>query len=190
MAKENLSITELKNQLKQLPPEEITKLLVESYKISDKVKLLLNATIKGDASIAGLIETLKKKIKNEILPEKGIGRFRVSVVKKAVSEFKVVCKDTRMILDLMLYVVEICVEHIAEYDDLFEDMVDYIDETYAKIVQIINKKNDLELFEYFKARLFAIVDDTKHAGCWGIHDSFAETYYELKWQEGYEDDDN
>ncbi|MBZ9685252.1 DUF6155 family protein [Clostridium estertheticum] len=114
----NLSITELKKQLKQLQPEELMKLLVETYKMSDKVKNLINARLKGDTGVADLLSPCKEKIKNEFLPEKGFGKLRVAIVEKVIVDFKPISKDDKHIIDLMLFSVEMGVEFINEYGDI------------------------------------------------------------------------
>jgi len=176
----NLSITELKKQLKQLQPEELMKLLVETYKMSDKVKNLINARLKGDTDVAELLSLCKEKIKNEFLPEKGLGKLRVSIVQKLIVDFKTISKDDKQIIDLMLFSVEMGVKFIDEYGDISEDMVDYLFEAYDKVVNIINKKNRIDLFEHFKDRLEAAIANTKGVGCWGIEDSFEGSYSEIR----------
>jgi len=176
----NLSITELKKQLKQLQPEELMELLVETYKLSDKVKNLINVRLKGDTGVADLLNSCKKKIKNEFLPEKGFGKLRVSIVEKIIEDFKSISKVDENIIDLMLFSVEMGVEHINEYGDISEDMVDYLFEAYDNVVKSINKKNKAELFKRFKNRLEDAISNTKGVGCWGIKDSFEGSFSKTK----------
>ncbi|MFT5872493.1 MAG: hypothetical protein ACI8WT_001424 [Clostridium sp.] len=180
----NISITELKKQLKQLHPEELMKLLVETYKISDKVKNLIKARLKGDIGVDNLLRLCKEKIKNEFLPEKGFGKLRVSIVQKIILDFKSVSKDDKQIIDLILFSVEMGVEFINEYGDISENMVDYLFEAYDKVVNIINKKNRVDLFEHFKNRLEEAITNTKGVGCWGIEDSFEGSYSEINLDKG------
>ncbi len=65
----------------------------------------------------------------------------------------------------MIFSVEMGVEFIDQYGDISESMVDYMAETFDKIVALINKKNSYELFVKFKNRLKAIVSDTEDVGC-------------------------
>lgn len=85
MAKEfKLSITDLKKQSNKLPSEEVLKLLVESYKISDKVQVLVNVKLKGNEGIGDIVELYKSEINKEFFPNRGFGKLRVSVVKRAI----------------------------------------------------------------------------------------------------------
>jgi len=182
----NISITELKKQLKQLQPEDLMKLLVETYKMSDKVKNLINARIKGDTGVDELLNSYKEKIKNEFLPEKGFGRLRVSIVQKLITDFKQISKDDKYNIDIMLFSVEMGVEFINEYGDISEDMVDYLFEAYDNVVKLINKKNKVDLFEHFRNRLEDAIANTNDVGCWGINDSFEGSYAEISLTKGVE----
>lgn len=152
----------------------------------DKVKNLINARIKGDTGVDELLSSCKEKIKNEYLSKKGFGKLQVSIVKKLNADFNSISKNDKQIIDLMLFSVEMGVDFINEYGDISENTVDYLFEAYDKVVNIINKKNRVDLFEHFKNRLEAAIANTKGVGCWGIEDSFEGSYSEIRLNKGVE----
>jgi len=163
--------------------DELVKLIVESYKLSKKVRDLVNIKFKGEEGLNEVFEAYRTKIKNEFFPNRGFGKLRVGIVKKAVSDFKSICRDNNLILEAMIFSVEMGVEFINRFGDIDEDMVDYMAETFDSIVSFINKKDSYDLFEKYQDRLKAIITDTEGAGCWGINDSFKVSYLDLKWLE-------
>ena len=51
---------------------------------------------------------------------------------------------------------------------------------YQAVVNFINKDKDPEIFNIFRDRLKAVVDDTNAIG-WGFHDELLIMYSEIKW---------
>jgi hypothetical protein len=51
---------------------------------------------------------------------------------------------------------------------------------YEAVVRAINKQDDSEIYNNFKDRLKAVVEDTNGMG-WGFHDELSNIYYEIKW---------
>lgn len=166
------------------------KLLIESYKISDKVQVLVNVKLKGNEGIGDIAELYKSEINKEFFLNRGFGKLRVSVVKRAISEFETMSKDKYLLLDMMIFSIEMGTKFIEEFGDIDEDMVDYMTKKYDSIVNFLNKKGGIELFKKFINRLEPIVKDTNNVGCWGIHDSFEGSFSQLKWLEDDEDTDD
>ena len=187
MNKNTLKVAELKKLLSKMPTDELVKLIIESYKLSKEVHALVNIKLMGDEGLNEVLEASKMKIKNEFFPKRGFGKLRVSIVKKAVSDVKNICKEDGLILEIMIFSVEMGVEFINRFGDIDEDMVDYMADTFDNIASLINKKNKYELFKRFQDRLRAIISDSEDVGCWGIHDSFEGSYSYLKWLEECDD---
>ena len=189
MDKNTLKLTDIKKQLSKMPTNELVKIIIESCKLSKEIHALVKIKIMGDEGLNEVLEASKMKIKNEFFPKRGFGKLRVSIVKKAVSDVKNICKDDGLILDIMIFSVEMGVEFIDHYGDIDEDMVDYMAETFDNIASLINKKNNYELFKGFQDRLKAIISNTENVGCWGINDSFEGSYSDIKWLEYEEEGD-
>jgi len=176
-----LKIGELRKLLAEMPNDELTNLMVESYKLSKEVQILVNIRLKGDEEVDRFLQVSKTKIRNEFLPSRGFGKLRVGTVKKAVSDFKKIGKNENFVIDLMIFSVEMGVEFIEQFGDISESMVDYMDDTFDKIIVLINNSNDYELFAGVQNRLKAIIADTNGVGCWGINDSLEESFSEIIW---------
>lgn len=177
-----LSITELKDILKQQAKEELINLLAECYKSNDIIKEFISAKYAGADAIKQIFEVYKIKIQNVFSPDRLSGRLMLSEAKKAISDFKKLCNDEKFILDLMLYYVEMGVEFTNTYGDLYEEFYSSVEKMYWSVIEAINKHKDPRMFSVFSKRLKAVIDDTGGIG-WGFHDNLNHMYHEIKWLE-------
>ena len=185
--KSKITITQFKNKLEGLSKQEIIELLIESFKISKEVQGYICAKLNGNDGMLEILEDYNKKIKTEFFPVRGHGKLRVSVVKKAISDFKKIVKETSLTIELMICFVENAVKYIHENDDIFENMGDYLCNVFESIIKLLNKEKNPDLFVKYKERLEKIIN-TKGIDCWGIHDSLEDSYSDLKWLEEYDDE--
>ena len=175
-----LSINELKNILKQQTKEELVSLLTECYKSNDKMKELVSAKYAGVETVIQLFEVYKKKIHDVFFPERMKETFKLSDAKKVITDFKKICSDEKMALDLMLYYVEMGVEFTDTYGDIDENFYCSIESMYTSVVKLLNKQENPSMYHEFQRRLQAVVDNTQDIG-WGFHDALTEIYYEIQW---------
>ena len=96
-----LSVTELKKILKQQTKEDLIGLLTECYKSNDKIKEFISARYAGKDIVKQLYEVYREKIHNSFFPSRG-DALKLSEAKKAITDFKKLCSDDRLILNLML----------------------------------------------------------------------------------------
>ncbi|OOM78311.1 hypothetical protein CLPUN_19200 [Clostridium puniceum] len=106
--------------------------------------------------------------------------FKISNAKKAISEFKKLCSDEKLILDVMLYFVEMGIEFTCAYGDINEGFYESVEGMYEAAVSDINKCKDSEIFNIYKDRIKAVIDCTKGIG-WGFHEELKEIYSGIKW---------
>ncbi len=125
--------------------------------------------------IPPLLNKYKEIIKNEFLPKRGDGKGRLSVAKKAISEFKKISKDRKLIAELMIYYVEVGVDYTNNFGDINESFYMSMEGMYEQAVKLIVNN---ELVHFFKDRCIKIVHDTKEIG-WGFHDELSSIYYEF-----------
>jgi len=177
-----LSMTELKNILKQQTKEDLVNLLAECYKNNDKIKELISAKYAGNDAVKQIFEDYKIKIQNVFFPDRLSGRLMLSEARKAISDFKKLCTDEKLILDLMLYYVETGVEFTNTYGDLYEEFYSSVEKMYWSVIEAINKHKDSRIFSVFSKRLKAVVDNTSGIG-WGFHDNLTDMYHEIRWLE-------
>ncbi|SPF54460.1 hypothetical protein SBF1_7540001 [Candidatus Desulfosporosinus infrequens] len=186
MSKTLLTITELKQRLKELSQEELLGLLVETAKSNKDAQAFVSVKLQGEQILPELVEEYKAKIRNEFDPPKGLPKMRIAIIKQAISDMSKIAKGTVWSFELMVYFAETAVQYIHEEGDIFENMGDYFTDSYDKIIQMLNKEKKMNLYDKYKDRLKAIME-TKNCDCWGIHDSLQGSYLDLKWLEDDED---
>ena len=167
-----MKINELKRSLKELTKEELIKDIVDLYKKNEFVKDYYNSKYGDDSSLSVLIKH-KEIIEKEFFPENGLGDARLSVAKKAITEFKKICSDKALIAELMVFYVENGVNYTDCYGDINEQFYLSMESMYERALKLITDNN---LESTFKERCLKIVNDTTDMG-WGFHDQLCEIYY-------------
>ena len=114
----------------------------------------------------------KSIIEDEFFPEVGFGKGRLSVARKAVSDYKKVTTSKLGIADVMLYYVEIGVKYTVEYGDINEAFYNSMESMYSGAVKYIDQHG---MQEQFEERCRKIVEDTSDIG-WGFHDGLGDIY--------------
>ena len=175
-----LSVTEVKNIFKQESKEALMNLLIDSYKTIPQLKEYITIKYANQDAIDLVFETYKNKIHDVFFPKSMRAQFKIGEAKKAVNDFKKLCPDEKLLVDLMLYYIEMGVEFTDEYGDISESFYNSIESMYQSVVNYINKHKNPEIFNILRNRLKAVVDDTSEIG-WGFHDELGSIYSEIKW---------
>lgn len=179
-----LKVTELKKLLKEYEQKELIQLVVDLYKNNKEVQTYLSVRFIGEGSVNELFTEAKKKIENEFFPERGHGKLRLNVAKKAISDFKKLANDELKTIDLMLYYVEQGVEFTNAYGDIDANFYSSMETMYEKVTDICAREE--EYHKIFADRLKKIVEDTYGIG-WGFHDQLSYLYYEMGYEEEEEE---
>lgn len=116
----------------------------------------------------------KKIIEDEFFPTRGLGKARLSVAKKAISDYKKICQTDAALIDVMLFYVEQGVKFTNAYGDIDEPFYLSMEGVYEQAVVIIIKSN---LKDIFQQRCRKIMENTSGTG-WGFHDTLTEVYQE------------
>ena len=175
-----LSVAEFKNILKQQSQEKLMNLLIESYKAIPQLKEYITAKYAGQDTMKQIFETYKSKVYDVFFPGNMNAQFKIGEARKAVNDFKKLCTDEKLAIDLMLYYVEMGVEFTNTYGDINESFYSSIESMYQSVIDLINKYKDPEIFNILSKRLKAVVNDTGGIG-WGFHDNLSDMYYDIKW---------
>jgi hypothetical protein len=173
-----LKITELKKLLKEYDQKELIQLITELYKVNNDVKDYLSIKFLGEEAIEELFAKAAKKINNEFFPDKGHGKLRLSIAKKAITDFKKLTGDSKNTLALMLNYVELGTEFTNCYGDIDENFYNSMLLMYEKVVSKCSE--DRELYSLFGDRLFNVVEMSEGIG-WGYHDTLCDIYYSIDW---------
>lgn len=181
MSKNNISITEIKRNLKTFKQEDLISIIADCYKLSDDVKKYFNVMFDSETSITKLYEEAKQAILHEFFPVRGFGKLRLSQAKKAITDFNKLCNDQVKSIDLMLYYVEMGVDFTLNYGDIHEAFYNSMVSMFVNVAKKITSEDGFGLYMLFKERLQSIVTNTSGIG-WGFHDDLSEIYFELESQ--------
>ena len=169
MAKTDLSLGTLKRYLKPRSREELVTDIVDLFTRFDSVRDYYHTRLAPEDE-ATVIEKYKAVIKDEFLPARGLGQARLSVARRAVSDYRKVSRSKASLVDLMLYYVEIGVEFTNTYGDIDTAFYESLGNMYKWAVELV-VKNELE--ELYERRCRRIVEETSEIG-WGFHDRLRE----------------
>ena len=171
MANKDIKIGALKRYLKHASREqlaaEISDLFAKFNVVRDYYQTRLSP--EDDTQV---IEKYKAIIKNEFFPARGFGQARLSIARKAVSDYKKVCRTKALLADLMLFYVQMGIQFTNTYGDIDEPFYDSMESMYKKAVEFIIE-NELE--EAYDRRCRRIVTDTSEMG-WGFNDALEYIY--------------
>ncbi len=163
----------LKLHLKSLLHEELLDEIAMLYDKFPPVKEYYQTRLSEGGGQA-VLENYKDVIRREFFPSRGLPPARLSVTRKAVSDFKKVSDSTADLADLMLFYVEAGVQFTREFSDIDEPFYNSMEGMYEKAVKHIVAH---QLQEQFEPSCRQIVSDASHTG-WGFHDTLSEIYYE------------
>ena len=123
----------------------------------------------------------KQKVKDEFFPKRGFGRLNLREAKKAIADYKKICPDRMMVIDIMLFYVENCVAFTNEYGDINETFYNSAINVYSDVVKEINTIGAIA-YERFAARLDAAAHHACHG--WGFYDAMIDLYHEIEFAGG------
>jgi hypothetical protein len=174
----NLKITELKQSLKVLEQNELILLITDLYKLNTDVKEYLSAKFGGEEVVNELHKKAKKKIEDEFFPDRGMPELRLSVAKKAITDFKNTTGDSIKAADLMLFYVEMGTKFTSSYGDIDMKFYNSMVSMYDKVAEECEKKE--EIYSLLQDRLYSCIPMSEGIG-WGYHEALCEIYYSISW---------
>ena len=179
MAKEKLiTNAQIKKLLNDLERDEYIYLITEIAQACPQAREFLTVKFADNENINEILEKYKEKIEYEFFPKRGYGRLNLREAKKAISDFKKICSDKAMAIDLMLFYVENCVKFTDSYGDINENFYNSAISVYSQVIKEINS-GDTELYEIFADRLRLAAEHACHG--WGFYDDMIALYYEIVW---------
>jgi len=171
MAEKNLSLTVLKKYLKTCSKEELIDDISELCQKFKPVKDFYQIRLSPQAELL-VSNKYRKTIEDEFFPARGLGKARLAIAKKAITEFKKVSQTPDSLVDIMLFYVEQGVKFTNEYGDIDEPFYISMETMYEKTIELINQ---YKLHNIFQARFLKVVKDTSDIG-WGFHDTLQDIY--------------
>ncbi|MDJ0574762.1 MAG: DUF6155 family protein [Xenococcaceae cyanobacterium MO_234.B1] len=171
MTQPKINLTVLKKHLKTRSQAELIADIASLYKRFQPVKDYYQIQLypQDENQVAA---KYKKIIEDEFFPARGFGKARLSVAKKAITEYKKVNKTIVGIIDIMLFYVEQGVKFTDAYGDIDEPFYISMVSMYEKAIKEIIKHGQQDTFQQ---RCQKIVSDTSEMG-WGFYDTLSEIY--------------
>jgi len=169
----------LKSHLSNLNKSELIHLVKELANLRKENLVYLEAKFAEPFELPKVIQYYKEIIRDEFYPKRGESKMRLSVARKAISDFRKASKNEKAVIDLMIFYVETGTKFTNDYGDINEAFYTSMESMYWKVINLLNKTEDTGLIEHFRPRLKAIVKNTEGIG-WGYHNNLSDLYEELK----------
>lgn len=173
--------TNLRQALKELPPERLVELLKGLHDLSPQNKAWLQAQVLPVGQDTGYLEDCRQKIiklvYNPARKFPDMPRFRDA--KKIISEYKTATKDLWGTLDLMLTYVERGHAFTNDFGDIDEPFYDKLINMLDRFaIELKKSPARRELYDRFRPRLLKM-NRTADIG-WGYGDFVHDTVGELE----------
>lgn len=166
-----ISLTNLKQYLKQRSQQELINQISDLFTRFESVKDYYSVKV-NPGSQDEILKKYKAVIKKEFFPSRGFGKIRLSVVKKAISDYRKVATSKDGLIDIMLFYVEMGTEFISTYGDIKEPFYASMEDIYAQALRHISERG---LQDQFKDRCRKAVIDADGIG-YGFHDNLGYLY--------------
>ena len=147
-----MSWREINHSLKKMDNQQIVSIIKDLY-VLNKINKTFLSTKLLPTSFDKILEESKKTIENQFFPKRGYGKCNLAVVKKVISDYKAITKDTFGCLDLMLTYVEQGTDFVNQYGDIQENAYSSMESVFEKFSGIIKKKENIPSFEAFRIRI-------------------------------------
>ena len=150
--------------------QEMVNEVTELFQMIKEVKQFY--TMKLDTQGAQqVLETYKNIITHEFFPSRGLGKARLSVAKKAISDFKKLSDSPMCNADIMLHYVENGVQYTEFYGAIDERFYTSMENMFDDAVKYILKNQLLESQETRCKNIIYRATDG-----WGFQDTLKEIY--------------
>lgn len=185
MAKDKLiTITQIKKSLQDFTRDEFVELITDIAQTCPQAREFLTVKLSSRENANEVLKKYKQKVESEFFPKRGFGGLNLREAKKAISDFRRICKDKAMGIDIMLFYVESCVEFTDQFGDINESFYNSAISVYGTVIKEINS-GDVELYRLFADRLKSAAENACEG--WGFQDEMMDLYYQIDWLEEHED---
>jgi len=171
-----ITIRELKKILKESTKDELLLLIIDILKVCPQAKDFLIIKFSNQDNIKKVFEDYKETILNIFYPDDEYGELNLQQAKKTISDFTKISTNKVMIIDIMLFFVELCVKVTADYLELDREIFISTETMFQNVVQMINE-SEQEIFDQFANRLKWILDNAVEG--WGFQDALNDIYASL-----------
>lgn len=163
-----MSKTDLKKHLQQLTKEEVINIVLEYYSESKEARNYFDYMLAPN--VGKKLEECKKVILNEYYPKRGWGRTRISVCKKAISDFSKLKPGDEMLAEAMVCLIETACQYTWDYGDMEESFYTAVENNFVRTMKFLAEHG---LVEKFQPRITQILKYASVCG-YGFCDSMPD----------------
>jgi hypothetical protein len=167
-----MSKRDFKKEIESFDKKQLVDLILDVYKKNASAKEYLDYLF--NSNDVEVLSDYKRKVREAFYPKRGFG-FKLSVGKKAISDYRKLKPSPDSLIDLLLCYVESGVDYTNEFGDIDEAFYSSIESVYHNAIKLIDKAM---LHEKFAERAYQITKRTENIG-WGFHDGICDSYYEI-----------
>jgi len=168
-----MSKVQLKKMLQSMDKAEITSLILEMYDTKKEIKEYLDYVVSPNETEQ--FAKAKQIIENEYFPAKGCPKERLSVAKKAISDFSKLKPSPELEAELMIFLVECGCRFTHEYGDINEPFYISMEKNFERALKFMAKHN---LLERFRPNAENCVKWSSPCG-WGFADGIESIFYDF-----------
>ena len=169
-----MALSDLKNHLAEKSEKELKQEILALYKNFKNVKEFYDHQFNPQDELE-IFNQYKFIIKNQFFPNRGHGRAKLSIARKAVTDYKKIVGIHQNLVDIAMYYVEQGVEFTCAYGDIDEAFYNSMESMFSQALQWAKISSTLYIFQN---RADQVCQKTSHMG-WGFHDGLSETYDEF-----------
>lgn len=135
---------ELKKLLQSMDKEGLISLILEMYGTKKEMAEYLDYYVSPNEKEQFI--KAKKIVENEYFPAKGWAKERLSVAKKAISDFSKLKPSPELEAELMIFLVECGCRYTNDYGDMSEAFYTGMENNFSRALKFIEKHGLLERF--------------------------------------------
>ena len=135
---------ELKKLLQSMDKAELVSLILEMYSTKKEIAEYLDYYVSPNEKEQFL--KAKKIIEDEYFPAKGWPKERLSVAKKAISDFSKLKPLPELEAELMIFLVECGCRYTNEYGDMAESFYTGMENNFNRALKFMKKHELLDCF--------------------------------------------
>lgn len=177
--KTGITLTDLKKYLKACSQQELEQDIAALFQQVPMVKEFYQIKLNPGAE-EEVMAKYAKIVENEFFPTRGFGKARLGTARKAIADYKKICRSAESLISLMVFYVEQGVKFTKEYGDIDEPFYISMEGMFNDAAKLIAREN---LEDTFRKRCLKIVKDTSPIG-WGFHDTLSEIYEDFFGEKG------
>ena len=176
--KEKLVWSDIKKEVSNFSREGLLGLVKDLFELSEENKTFLAARFKTNTSYG--IEKYKDIIIEQFFPDRGYGKLKLSIARKAINDYKKATSDYKGILDLMLIYVEYGTKFTLEFGDIDDAFYDSMMSMLGQFLKLIKSEQHQKYYPVFRDRIEKLRNSTYNKIGWGYSDYIDDAYLELK----------